>query len=88
MVWVLPMVVVVGVLGDSLPPFSIVELHPIIFAILNLATVLEGLSEQITKEVVVGGVLETEVANVAQILIELVWIALAGIHFVRGFRGV
>jgi hypothetical protein len=65
---------VVGrVLGDCLPSFTIVELHPIILSILNLSAVLQGLSEQVTKEVVVRSVLEAEIADVAQVLVELVW---------------
>jgi len=53
-----------GVLLHSLPALAIVELHPVVLAVLNLAAVLECLSEQIAQVVVVGCVLEAKVADV------------------------
>lgn len=52
------------------PALSIVQLHPIIFAILDFAGALERLREQLAEVIVVGGVFESEVAYVAEILVE------------------
>lgn len=53
------------------PALAVVELHPVVLAILDLASLLEGLGEKITKVVVVGSVLEAEVAHVRKVLVEL-----------------
>lgn len=53
-----------GVLLHGLPALAVVQLHPIVLAIFNLATILQCLSEQIAQVVVVGSVLKAEVANV------------------------
>lgn len=53
-----------------LPALAVVELHPVVLAVLYLASALERLREQLTQVVVVGGVLEAQVANVAQVLVE------------------
>lgn len=60
------------VLG-SLPAFAVVELHPIIFSILNLAGALESLGEEVAKVVVIWSILKSKVANVAEVLVELLW---------------
>jgi hypothetical protein len=39
--------------------WSIVQLHPVIFAILNLAGALKGLGEQLAQVVVIRCILET-----------------------------
>lgn len=70
---VLAVVVMGRMLGNGLPALTIVELHPIILAILHLAAVLESLCEQVTKKVVVGSILKAKVADVAEVLVELVW---------------
>lgn len=49
----------------DLPALSVVQLHPVILSVLNFTGALEGLSEQFTEIVVVGRVLESEVANIA-----------------------
>jgi hypothetical protein len=54
-----------------LPALSIVQLHPVVLAVLNLASALERLSEEFAQVVVVRCILEAEVANVAQILVKL-----------------
>jgi len=59
-------------LGDGFPTLAVVQLHPIVLTVLNLSAVLQCLGEQITQEVVVRGVLESKVADVAQVLVELV----------------
>jgi hypothetical protein len=61
----------------DLPALAVVQLHPVVLAILNLASALESLGEQLTQVVVVGGVLETEVTDVAKVLIELLCSELA-----------
>lgn len=60
-----------GVLLHSLPAFTVVELHPVVLAVLDLTTVLECLSEQIAQVVVVGCVFEAKVADVRKVLVEL-----------------
>lgn len=52
------------------PALSVIDFHPVIFAILNLAGALKGLREQLTQVVVIGSVLEAEVTDVAQVLVE------------------
>lgn len=71
MVWALVVVSVRRVLGHGLPPLAIVQLHPVVLAILNLAAVLEGLGEQVPKVVVIGSILETEVPDVRKVGVEL-----------------
>lgn len=63
------------------PPLSriLADLHPVVLAILDVASVLQGLGEELSKVVVVGGVLETEVSDVCQVLVELLGEALAEI---------
>jgi hypothetical protein len=53
------------------PALAIVELHPVVLAILDLARALESLSKQVAEVVVIGGVLEAKVANIRQVLVEL-----------------
>lgn len=53
-----------------LPAFAVVDFHPVVLAILNLASALESLREQLAQVVVVGSVLEAEVAHVAEVLVE------------------
>lgn len=54
-----------------LPALAVVELHPIILAILHFPGALQSLSEQLTQIVVVGCVLKTEVADIAEVFVEL-----------------
>jgi hypothetical protein len=56
---------------DGFPATTAVELHPVILSIFNLTRVFQGLGEQIPQEVVVRGVFESEVSNIAKILVEL-----------------
>lgn len=62
---------------EHLPALSIVQLHPVVFAILDFASALEGLREQFAQVVIIGGVLETQVADVAEVLVELLCAQLA-----------
>jgi len=62
--------------SGHVPALAVVELHPVVLAVLNLTSALESLSEEITKVVVIGSVLETKVANVGQVLVELLWEAI------------
>lgn len=52
------------VLLHAFPTLAIIELHPVVLAILYLASVLECLSEEIAQVVVVGCILETKVADI------------------------
>ena len=56
---------------DCLPPSSAVQFHPVVFAVLDLTCVLQSLCEKISQEVVVGGVLKSEIPYIAKILVEL-----------------
>lgn len=60
-----------GVGLHYLPALSIVQLHPVILAILHLASALERLREEFAQVVIVRGVLKAEVADVAEVLVEL-----------------
>ena len=70
---VLRLTVVLG----RLPPLAIVKLHPVILSILDLASALESLSEQVAKVVVIWGILKSKVADVAEVLVKLLWEAIA-----------
>jgi hypothetical protein len=59
-----------------LPTLAVVQLHPVVLAILNLPSALEGLGEELAQVVVVGGILESEVANVAEVLVEFLCVVL------------
>ena len=64
---------------EDLPALAVVQLHPVVLAILDLSSALESLSEQLPKVVVVGCVLKAEVTDVAEVLVEflcglLAWI--------------
>lgn len=54
----------------SLPALSIVELHPIVFAVFDLSRALQRLREKLPQVVVIGSVLKAKVADVAQVLVE------------------
>jgi hypothetical protein len=54
----------------GLPAASAIQLHPVIFSIFHFAGVFESLSKQVAAEVIVRSILESQVANVAEILIE------------------
>lgn len=63
------------------PPLSriLADLHPVVLAILDVAGVLQGLGEELSEVIVVGGILETKVSDVRQVLVELLGEALAEI---------
>lgn len=54
------------------PTSTVVQLHPVVLPIFNFPCVLQGLSEEVSQIVIIGSVLETEVANVGQILVEFI----------------
>lgn len=60
------------VFGNRLPALTIIKLHPIIFPVFYFSSVLQCLSEEVSKKVVIGCILEPEVPYVAQILVELI----------------
>jgi hypothetical protein len=53
-----------------LPTLAVVELHPIVDAIFLLARILESLSKELAEVVVVWLVFESEVSDVAEVLVE------------------
>lgn len=59
-----------GVRLENLPALSIVQLHPVILAILHLSGALQRLCEEFAQVVIVGRVFEAEVADIAEVLIE------------------
>lgn len=56
---------------QDLPSLSVVQLHPIVFAILYLAGALQCLCEQFTEIVIIGRVLKAKIAHITQVLVEL-----------------
>lgn len=66
-----------GVGLHYLPALSIVQLHPVVLAVLDLASALERLGEEFAQVVIVGCVLKAEVADVAEVLVELLYCLLA-----------
>jgi hypothetical protein len=66
-----------GVGLHYLPALSIVQLHPVVLAILDLASALERLGEEFAQVVVIGRVLKAEVTDVAEVLVELLCCLLA-----------
>ena len=65
------MEMMVGIALACFPAPSIVQLHPVILSVLNFASVLQSLREQITEVIIIGGIFEPKVANVRQVLVEL-----------------
>lgn len=66
-----------GVGLHYLPALSIVQLHPVVLAILNLPSALERLREEFTQVVVVRCILKAEVTDIAEVLVELLCYLLA-----------
>ena len=58
------------VMLDSFPATSTVQFHPVILAIFDFAGILQRLREEISKVVVIGSVLETQVSNVTKVFVE------------------
>lgn len=76
LVLVLLVLLVLRRVGLIFPPPPIVQLHPVILAILHFSGVLQCLCEEIPQVVVIGRVLETEIPDVGQILAELLCVRL------------
>ena len=62
--------IVVRVMLHGFPSLAIVQLHPVIFSIFDFASVLEGLSKEVSKVVVVRSVLEAKVSYIAQVFVK------------------
>ena len=65
------------VMLGSLPALAVVELHPIILSILNLAGALESLGEEVAKVVVIWSILKSKVPDIAEVLVEFLWETIA-----------
>lgn len=61
----------------DLPSLAVVQLHPVVLAVLDLPSALERLSEELAQVVVIGSILEPKVADVAEVLVELLCSKLA-----------
>jgi len=61
------------------PALAAVQLHPVVFAILDLASVLQRGGEEFAEVVIIGLVLEAQVANVGKVLVELFRVAVTEI---------
>jgi len=55
----------------SFPPFTVVQLHPVIFAVLNFTSVLQGLCKEFAEIVIVRSILKPQISHVAEIFVEL-----------------
>lgn len=55
---------------QGLPTLAVMELHPIVFTILNLSCILQGLGEEFAEVVVIRGILESKIANIAEVFVE------------------
>lgn len=54
-----------------LPSSSVVELHPVIFAVFDLSCIFQGLREQVPQVVVIRCVFEPKVADISEVLRKL-----------------
>lgn len=70
-------VVMLGPIRLVLPSAAVVYFHPIILAVLDLAGVLQGLCEEVSKVVVVGCIFEPEAPDIREVLAELLCVPLA-----------
>jgi hypothetical protein len=59
------------------PALAAIELHPVVLAILDFARVLQRRGEEFAEVVVIGLVLEAQVAHVGEVLVELLRVAIA-----------
>lgn len=68
-----------GAVLPRIPPFSRLgrNLVPVVFAVLNFADGVEGLGKEVSEIVVVGGILESEVADIGKIFGKLLGEAFA-----------
>ena len=57
------------------PALAAVELHPVVLAVLDLASVLQRSGEEFAEVIVIGLVLKAQVANVRKVLVELLRVA-------------
>jgi hypothetical protein len=68
------------------PAPSIVQLHPVIFSVFNIASVFQSLCEEVPKVVIVGCVLESKIPHVGEILVELLCVIVSIIFKENGDR--
>ncbi len=61
-----------------LPPLSVVQQHPVVYTVLDFASVLESLGEEVSEEIVVGSLLEAELADVVEVDGEFLCVAGGG----------
>lgn len=52
------------------PTSAVVELHPVVLAVLNFTGILQSLGQNVTKIIVVRSILEAEIAYITQIFVE------------------
>jgi hypothetical protein len=52
-------------LFHSLPTFAIMEFHPIVITVLSFSCIPESLGEKFLEVVVIWGILESKIANIA-----------------------
>jgi hypothetical protein len=55
------------------PTLSSVQQHPVVNSVLDLASVLERLGEEFTKEIVIGSLLKPELSDVVEVDGKLLW---------------
>ena len=55
----------------GLPPFAVIQFHPVILAILHFSSILQRLSEKLTEIIIVGGIFKTQISDVAEVFAEL-----------------
>ncbi len=49
----------------GIPSSSTIQLHPVVLAVFNIARILKRLGEQVSQEVIVGSVFESEISHIA-----------------------
>ena len=66
-----------GVGFHGFPAFTAIELHPIVFTVFYFSGVFQSLCEEFAEIFVVRSVFEAKVADVAEVLVELLcaWLA-------------
>jgi hypothetical protein len=72
----------------DLPTLAVVQLHPVVLAVFNLSGALQCLGEELAEVVVVGGILESEVANITEVLVEFLCIELVLFSHVQNTENV
>ena len=63
-----------GVCFGCLPPSASIDLHPVVLAVFNFASVPQSLCEDVAQVVIVRCLFEAEVAAVVKVLPEFIWV--------------